>query len=105
MIFRAIISDRETVDTLGINVTLLYSVMFMFGVWMSGIAGVLIAPIIGIMSQRSMDILFSIMMVIVIGGMTSMRGAFFAALIVGVANALGRRDFWRDGNCLYCPAG
>ena len=89
MIFRAIISDRQTVDTLGINVTLLYSVMFMFGVWMSGIAGVLIAPIIGIMSQRSMDILFSIMMVIVIGGMTSMRGAFFAALIVGVANALG----------------
>jgi branched-chain amino acid transport system permease protein len=89
MIFRAIISDREMVDTLGINVTLLYSVMFMVGVWMSGLGGVLIAPIIGIQSQKSFDILFSIMMVIVIGGLTSMRGCLYAALIVGVANALG----------------
>jgi branched-chain amino acid transport system permease protein len=89
MIFRAIISDREMVGNLGINVTLLFSVMFMFGVWMSGVAGVLMAPIIGIVGQKAMDILFSIMTVIVIGGLTSMRGALFAALIVGVANALG----------------
>jgi branched-chain amino acid transport system permease protein len=89
MIFRAIISDREMVGSLGINVNLLYSVMFMAGVWMSGLAGVLMAPIIGISSQKSFDILFSIMTVIVIGGITSMRGALYAALIVGVANALG----------------
>jgi branched-subunit amino acid ABC-type transport system permease component len=89
MIFRAIISDREMVGSLGINVTLLYSVMFMIGVWMSGLAGVLMAPIMGISSQKSFDILFSIMTVIVIGGITSMRGALYAALIVGIANALG----------------
>jgi branched-chain amino acid transport system permease protein len=89
MTFRAIISDREMVGSLGINVTLLYSVMFMIGVWMSGLAGVLMAPIMGISSQKSFDILFSIMTVIVIGGITSMRGALYAALIVGVANALG----------------
>jgi branched-subunit amino acid ABC-type transport system permease component len=89
MIFRAIISDREMVGSLGINVNRLYSIMFMVGVWMSGLAGVLIAPIIGISSQKSFDILFSIMTVIVIGGITSMRGALYAALIVGVANALG----------------
>jgi len=53
------------------------------------VAGVLISPIIGINASKSMDILFAIMTVIVIGGLTSMRGAFFAALIVGVANALG----------------
>jgi branched-chain amino acid transport system permease protein len=89
MIFRAIISDREMVGSLGINVNKLYNIMFMVGVWMSGLAGVLIAPIIGISSQKSFDILFSIMTVIVIGGITSMRGALYAALIVGVANALG----------------
>ena len=89
MIFRAIISDREMVGSLGINVNLLYSLMFMVGVWMSGLAGVLMSPIIGISSQKSFDILFSIMTVIVIGGITSMRGALYAALIVGVANALG----------------
>lgn len=89
MIFRAIISNREMVASLGINITLLYSVMFTFGVWMSGVAGVLMAPIMGIVATKSIDILFAIMTVIVIGGITSMRGALFAALIVGVALALG----------------
>jgi len=89
MTFRAIISDREMVGNLGVNVTALYTVMFMLGVWMSGVAGVLMAPIIGIIAQKSMDVLFSIMTVIVIGGLTSMRGTLFAALIVGFANAMG----------------
>jgi branched-subunit amino acid ABC-type transport system permease component len=89
MVFRAIISDRSMVGCLGINVTLLFSVMFMFGVWLSGVAGVLMAPIIGIDPESSMDMLFSMMIVLVIGGLKSMKGAFFAALIVGVVNALG----------------
>lgn len=89
MIFRAIISDRMMVDNLGINVSLLYTVMFMFGVWMSGVAGVLMAPIMGIMALKSMDILFSIMAVIIIGGLTSMRGCLFSALIVGISISLG----------------
>jgi branched-chain amino acid transport system permease protein len=89
MIFRAIISDRMMVDNLGINVSLLYTVMFMFGVWMSGVAGVLMAPIMGIMALKSMDILFSIMAVIIIGGLTSMRGCLISALIVGISISLG----------------
>jgi branched-subunit amino acid ABC-type transport system permease component len=89
MLFRAIISDREMVSNLGINVALLFSVMFMFGVWLSGVAGVIMAPIIGIDAQFSMQVLFSVMTVLIIGGLKSMRGAFYAALIVGVANALG----------------
>ncbi len=89
MIFRAIITNRSMVDCLGINVKLLFSIMFAFGVWLSGIAGVLMAPIIGIDPQGSMDMLFSMMTVLVIGGMKSMKGAFFAALIVGVINAFG----------------
>jgi len=89
MIFRAIISNRSMVDCLGINVSLLFSIMFAFGVWLSGIGGVLMAPIIGIVPEGSMELLFSMMMVLVIGGMKSMKGAFFAALIVGIVNALG----------------
>jgi branched-subunit amino acid ABC-type transport system permease component len=89
MIFRAIISNRSMVDCLGINVSLLFSIMFAFGVWLSGIGGVLMAPIIGINPEGSMEMLFSMMMVLVIGGMKSMKGAFFAALIVGIVNALG----------------
>jgi len=89
MLFRAIISDRPMVANLGVDVTRLFSIMFMFGVWLSGVAGVLMAPIIGLDAQMSMQVLFSIMTVLVIGGLTSMRGAFLAALIVGIANALG----------------
>jgi branched-chain amino acid transport system permease protein len=89
MLFRAIISDRPMVNNLGVNVSLLFSVMFMFGVWLSGVAGVITAPIMGINAQQSMNVLFSVMTVLIIGGLKSMRGAFFAALIVGIVNALG----------------
>jgi len=89
MIFRAIISDRPMVGNLGINVTLLFTVMFMFGVWLSGVGGALMAPIIGINAEESMDFLFTMMTVLVIGGLRSMRGALFAALVVGMINAIG----------------
>ena len=89
MLFRAIISNRAMVGNLGINVALIFSLMFMFGVWLSGVAGVLMAPIIGIDSQLAIQVLFTLMTVLIIGGLKSMRGAFFAALIVGIANSLG----------------
>jgi branched-subunit amino acid ABC-type transport system permease component len=89
MLFRAIISDREMVGNLGTNVQLLYTVMFMFGVGLSGLAGVLMAPIVGISVQQSMTILFSVMTVLIIGGIASMSGAFLAALVVGLVNAFG----------------
>jgi len=89
MLFRAIIANRPMVANLGVDVARLFSVMFMFGVWLSGVAGVLMAPIIGLDAQMSMQVLFTIMTVLVIGGLKSMRGVLFSALIVGIANALG----------------
>ena len=89
MVFRAIVNNRPMVGCLGINVTLLFTVMFAFGVWLSGVAGVLMAPIIGIDPESSMTMLFSMMTVLVIGGLKSMKGAFFAALLVGMVNAVG----------------
>jgi len=89
MLFRAIIADRPMVANLGVDVARLFSIMFMFGVWLSGVAGVLMAPIIGLDAQMSMQVLFTIMTVLVIGGLKSMRGVLFSALIVGIANALG----------------
>ncbi len=89
MLFRAITADRPMVSNLGVDVARLFSIMFMFGVWLSGVAGVLMAPIIGLDAQMSMQVLFTIMTVLVIGGLKSMRGVLFSALIVGQANALG----------------
>ena len=77
MLFRAITTDRPMVSNLGVDVARLFSIMFMFGVWLSGVAGVLMAPIIGLDAQMSMQVLFTIMTVLVIGGLKSMRGAFF----------------------------
>jgi branched-subunit amino acid ABC-type transport system permease component len=102
MMFRAIISDRPMVSNLGVNVSLLFSVMFMFGVWLSGVAGVITAPIMGINAQQSMNVLFSVMTVLIIGGLKSMRGAFFAALIVGIVNALG--SLWIQAYYSLIPA-
>ncbi len=83
MLFRAITADRPMVSNLGVDVARLFSIMFMFGVWLSGVAGVLMAPIIGLDAQMSMQVLFTIMTVLVIGGLKSMRGVLFSALIVG----------------------
>lgn len=89
MLFRAIISDRTMVSVLGINVKILFTTMFMFGVGLSGVAGVLMSPLLGIDASSSMAVLYTVMVVMVVGGLGSMSGAFFAALIVGVINALG----------------
>jgi branched-chain amino acid transport system permease protein len=89
MLIRAIISDRETVESLGVDVQRLYTVMFMFGVGLSGMAGVLMAPIMGIAVQQSMTILFAVLTVLIIGGIKSMFGALYASLIVGLVNAFG----------------
>jgi branched-chain amino acid transport system permease protein len=89
MLFRAIISDRAMAGNLGINVSHLFTVMFMFGVGLSGVAGVLMAPLIGIDTSFGSAVLYTVMIVICIGGLGSMIGAFGGALIVGVVNALG----------------
>jgi ABC-type branched-subunit amino acid transport system substrate-binding protein len=89
MICRAIISDRSMVGHLGINVPFFCTVTFMVSVWLSGVAGAIMSPLISINSQNSVTTLFSIFVVLIVGGLTSMKGVFFSALLVGVINALG----------------
>lgn len=89
MLFRAIIVDRQMVNSLGVNVTLLFSIMFMLGVALSGVAGALMAPTTGLTSNLANTALTNVMTVLIIGGLTSMSGCFYASLIVGVVNSLG----------------
>lgn len=89
MLFRAIIVDRQMVNDLGVNVSLLFSVMFMLGVGLSAVGGALMAPTSGLTPNNANTVMGSVMTVLIIGGLTSMKGCFFAALIVGVVNALG----------------
>ena len=89
MMFRAIIVDRQMVNDLGINVKLLYSVMFMLGVALSALGGALMAPTSGLTPGASNNVMSSVFTVLIIGGLTNIQGCLYAALIVGVINAFG----------------
>ena len=85
--FRAIISDRQMVECLGINVQALYTVMFMIGLGLGGIAGALNAPISGLTPQQGLTIFNTVFPVLLVGGLKNMGGALPAALIMGLAQS------------------
>lgn len=86
--FRAIISDCHMVECLGINVQLLFTVMFMIGLGLGGIAGALNAPISGLTPQQGLSVFNQVFPVLLVGGLDNMDGALPAALVLGVASAL-----------------
>ena len=86
--YRAIISDRHMVECLGINVQLLFTVMFMIGLGLGGIAGALNAPISGLTPQQGLSVFNQVFPVLLVGGLDNMDGALPAALVLGVASAL-----------------
>lgn len=85
--FRAIISDRHMVKCLGINVQFLFTVMFMIGLGLGGIAGALNAPISGLTPGQALSIFNSVFPVLLVGGLNSMSGALPAALFIGLASS------------------
>ena len=85
--FRAIISNHKMVECLGINVKVLFAIMFMLGVGLSGIAGALNAPLTGLTPKQGLSIFSTVMPVVMIGGMTNLKGTFPAAISMGVVSA------------------
>ncbi|TAL85708.1 MAG: branched-chain amino acid ABC transporter permease [Candidimonas sp.] len=90
MLIRAGATNRTMVGVLGVNIVLLNSLLFGLGAVLAGVAGLLAGPILSVQSGMGEPILILTMVVIVIGGIGSIRGAFYAALIVGVVDTLGR---------------
>ena len=90
MLIRAGASNREMVGALGINIKLLYTLVFGLGAALAGFAGLMQAPILTVQIGMGENILILALVVIVIGGIGSIRGAFVAALIVGLIDTLGR---------------
>ena len=90
MLIRAGAADREMVAALGINIKLLYTAVFGIGAVLAGFAGMIITPITQAESGMGEGMLILAFVVIVIGGIGSIRGAFFAALITGLIDTLGR---------------
>jgi branched-chain amino acid transport system permease protein len=75
---------------LGINVRILYTGVFALGAALAALAGVMAGPIFTVESGMGESVLISAFVVIVIGGIGSIRGAFVAALLVGIVDATGR---------------
>jgi branched-chain amino acid transport system permease protein len=90
MLIRAGASNREMIGALGINVKLLYTLVFGLGAALAGLAGLMQAPILTVQIGMGENILILAFVVIVIGGIGSIRGAFLAAILVGLIDTLGR---------------
>jgi branched-chain amino acid transport system permease protein len=90
MLIRAGASNREMIGALGINIKLLYTLVFGLGAALAGLAGLMEAPILTVQIGMGENILILAFVVIVIGGIGSIRGAFVAAVLVGLIDTLGR---------------
>ena len=90
MQIRAGASNREMAAALGINITRLYTLVFGLGTLLAGLAGVMAGPILAVEAGMGESILILTFVVIVIGGIGSVRGAFVGALLVGMVDTLGR---------------
>ncbi len=90
MLIRAGASNPEMVSALGVNIRGLNSVVFALGAALAGLAGVMAGPIVSVQAGMGEPILILTLVVIVTGGIGSIRGAFYGALIVGVVDTVGR---------------
>ncbi len=90
MLIRAGASNRTMVSALGVNIRLLFSLVFGIGAVLAGLAGMLVTPILGATSGMGEQIIILAFVVIVIGGIGSVRGAFIAAVVTGLVDTLGR---------------
>jgi branched-chain amino acid transport system permease protein len=90
MLVRAGASNAPMVSALGVDVKRLFMLVFGFGAMLAGFAGVMAAPILSVEPGMGDNLLILAFVVIVIGGIGSVRGAFVAALLVGLVETLGR---------------
>jgi branched-chain amino acid transport system permease protein len=90
MLIRAGASNREMTGALGVNINLLYTLVFGLGATLAGLAGLMQAPILTVQIGMGENILILAFVVIIIGGIGSMRGAFIAAVMVGLIDTIGR---------------
>ena len=90
MQIRAGASNREMIAALGVNIRFLYTLVFGLGAMLAGLAGVMAGPILAVEAGMGEEILILTFVVIVIGGIGSIRGALIAALLVGMVDTLGR---------------
>jgi branched-chain amino acid transport system permease protein len=96
MLIRAGASNRTMTGILGVNIRLIYTIIFAVGSALAGLAGIMSGPILTVYPGMGDNILILTLVVLIIGGMGSVKGAFIAALLVGFIDTIGRaylKDF------------
>jgi branched-chain amino acid transport system permease protein len=89
-IIRAGVDDREMLSALGINIKVVFTCIFAVGAALAGLSGVLGGPILGMYVGIDSEILVLSLVIVVVGGLGTWKGAFIGAILVGVADTLGR---------------
>ena len=90
MMIRAGASNREMVQSLGININLVYRLVFALGVALAAFAGMIAAPVSSVYPGMGTQVLIICFVVVVIGGIGSIWGALVAALLIGLADTFGK---------------
>lgn len=90
MLVRAGATNARMVSALGVDIRRLFMIVFGFGTMLAAFAGAMIAPILSVEPGMGGTVLILAFVVIVIGGIGSIRGAFLAALLIGLVDTLGR---------------
>ena len=90
MMIRAGASNREMVASLGLNINLVYRLVFALGVALAAFAGMLAAPVSSVYPGMGTGVLIICFVVVVIGGIGSIWGALVAALLIGLADTFGK---------------
>jgi branched-chain amino acid transport system permease protein len=92
-IIRAGMDDKEMVTGLGVNLGLVFILVFFLGAAMAGSAGVIGAQLLGVNLQFSINILLLALVVVVVGGMGSVEGALLGGMLIGLIDAFGKALF------------
>ncbi|WP_432259906.1 branched-chain amino acid ABC transporter permease [Cupriavidus sp. TMH.W2] len=95
MMIRAGATNREMVQSLGINITVLYRFVFALGVALAVLAGMIAAPVSSVYPGMGAQVLIVCFVVVVIGGIGSVKGALVASLLLGFVDTFGK-VFWQE---------
>lgn len=89
-IIRAGVADKEMVGGLGINVGLVFTGVFVFGAALAALSGVIAGPVLGLYQGMDSDTLIIALIVVVVGGLGTLTGAFWGGLLIGLADTFGK---------------
>jgi branched-chain amino acid transport system permease protein len=87
-IVRAGVDNREMVVGMGVNISLVFALVFGVGTALAGLAGVVAAPVLSIFSQMGLAVLITAFIVVIIGGLGNFKGSFYGAIIVGMVETM-----------------